>query len=59
MSDFKKQVRIKLIERDMNMGELAKELGITHSYLSELLNGTRTNQDQINRIKEYLEIGGD
>lgn len=59
MSDFKKQVRIKLIERDMNMVDLARELEITPSYLSELLNGTRTNQDQINRIKEYLEIGGD
>ena len=41
MSDYKKQVRIKLIERDMNMVDLARELEITPSYLSELLNGTR------------------
>lgn len=59
MSDYKKQVRIKLIERDMNMVDLARELEITPSYLSELLNGTRKNQEQINRINEYLEIGGD
>lgn len=59
MSDFKKSVRIRLIELNMTMGNLAEELGISISYLSELLNGTRTNQDQIQRIKDYLEIGGD
>lgn len=59
MSDFKKSVRIRLIELNMTMGNLAEELGISISYLSELLNGTRSNQDQIQRIKDYLEIGGD
>ena len=47
MSDFKKQVRIELIHKGMTMKDLADEMGISVSYLSELLNGTRTNQAQL------------
>lgn len=57
MLDFKKQVRIQLIHKDMTMKDLADEMGICVSYLSELLNGTRTNQSQIQKIKEILNIG--
>ena len=45
-----------LIDRDMTMTDLANELGITISYVSDLLKGKRTNQEQLQRIKEFLEI---
>lgn len=37
MSEFEKQVRHALIDRDMTMTDLANELGITISYVSDLL----------------------
>lgn len=43
MSEFEKQVRHALIDRDMTMTDLANELGITISYVSDLLKGKRTN----------------
>lgn len=36
MSEFEKQVRHALIDRDMTMTDLANELGITISYVSDL-----------------------
>lgn len=59
MSDFKKQVRIELIHKGMTMKDLADEMGISVSYLSELLNGTRTNQAQLAKIKYLLDIDED
>lgn len=54
--DFKRKVKIELAKRDMNLTMLAKELGFTISYLSELLNGTRFNEERIQQIKDYLNI---
>ena len=59
MSDFKKQVRIELIHKGKTTKDLADEMGISVSYLSELLNGTRTNQAQIDKIKYLLDIDED
>lgn len=59
MSDFKKQVRIELIHKGMTMKDLADEMGISVSYLSELLNGTRTNRAQLDKIKYLLDIDED
>lgn len=56
MSEFEKQVRHALIDRDMTMTDLANELGITISYVSDLLKGKRTNQEQLQRIKEVFLI---
>lgn len=54
--NFKRKVKIELAKRDMNLTALAKELGFTISYLSELLNGTRFNEERIQQIREYLNI---
>ena len=56
MSEFEKAVRHALIDRDMTMGDLADAIGITLSYLSDLMKGKRNNQKQIDRICEYLNI---
>ena len=54
--DFKRKVKIELAKRDMNLTMLAKELGFTISYLSELLNGTRFTEERIQQMKDYLNI---
>lgn len=56
MSEFEKQVKIALIERNMTMGDLADELGISISYVSDLLKGKRSNQAQLDRIKDFLNL---
>ena len=56
MSEFEKQVRHSLIDRDMTMTDLANELGITISYVSDLLKGKRSNQEWIDKIKDYLNL---
>lgn len=59
MSDFKKQVRIKLIEKDMTMTDLANALGVSTSYVSDILNGNRASQNMIEKIKDLLTISDD
>lgn len=54
--NFKQKVKIELAKRNMNQTMLAKELGVTISYLSELLNGTRFTEERIQQIKDYLNI---
>ena len=56
MSEFEKQVKKALIDRNMTMQNLADELGITISYVSDLIKGKRNNEIQINRINEFLNL---
>lgn len=61
MSEFEKQVKKALIDRNMTMGDLAEALGISISYVSDLIKEKRNNEDQITRIKDFLnlsDIGG-
>jgi len=57
MSEFEKQVRHALIDRNMTIKKLAEELGITVSYVHDIMTGKRTPEHQIQRIKELLSIG--
>lgn len=56
MSDFEKAVRHALIDHDMTMTDLAKKLGISNSYVCDLIKGKRENQEQLQRIKDFLGI---
>lgn len=56
MLEFEKQVKKALIDRDMTMTDLAKALGITISYVSDLIKNKRKNQTQIARIKDFLNL---
>ena len=56
MSDFEKQVRIALIQQEKTLTNLATEMGISVSYLYELLKGTRTAEDQKQKIKNLLGL---
>ena len=56
MSEFEKQVKKALIDRNMTMGDLAEALGISLGYVSDLIKGKRTNSEQIRRIQDFLEL---
>ena len=56
MSDFEKQVRIALIQQDKTLTGLAEDLGISVSYLYEILKGTRKSEDQKTRIMDLLGL---
>lgn len=56
MSEFEKAVKIALIERNMTMQDLADALGITISYVSDLIKEKRNNAQQIARIKDFLGL---
>ncbi len=51
--DFGKKVKKQLIDLNKNSKQLAIELGVSRTYLSEILNGTRKG---INRRKEIADI---
>lgn len=56
MSEFEKQVRHALIDHNMTMTCLAEQLGISISYLYEIIKGTRTAENQKQRIRQVLGI---
>ena len=56
MSDFGKEVKHALIDKNMTMSDLASNLGISTSYVSDLLKNKRGNEKQIQRIKDFLNI---
>ncbi len=51
--DFGKKVKKQLIDLNKSSKQLAIELGVSRTYLSEILNGTRKG---INRRKEIADI---
>ena len=59
MSEFEKTVRKVLIDRDMKLTNLADALGISVSYLYDILNENRKAEHQKKKIIEILEINGD
>ena len=56
MSDFEKQVRIALIQQGKNLTNLASELGISVSYLYEIIKGTRKADEQKSKIRNLLGL---
>lgn len=56
MSDFEKQVRIALIQQDMTLKSLASELGISISYLYEIIRGTRKAEEHKQKIENLLGL---
>lgn len=56
MSEFERRVRHALIDRNMSLTDLASELGISVSYVYEIIHGTRKAEDQKARIKSFLNL---
>ena len=56
MSEFEKQVRIALIHQEKTLSGLAEELGISVSYLYEIIKGTRKSEEQKQKIRILLGL---
>lgn len=56
MNRFEKEVRKALIDRDMNLKDLAKQLQISLPYLYDILNSNRPGKEQKKKIVEILEL---
>ena len=56
MSEFEKQVRHALLDREMSLSDLAEVLGISVSYIYEIIKGTRKAEDQKQRIITLLGL---
>ena len=57
--DLAIQIRSELYKKEMSQSELAKMLGISGAYLTDILKGRRTGpkaQEHIIYIKKILEI---
>lgn len=59
MSDWEKRVRHALIDKNMNIPELAAEVGFNVTYLYDVFNGARPGEKVKAAINKYLEIEGD
>lgn len=59
MNKFEKAVRKKLIDRDMKLTDLANAIGISLTYLYDILNGNRKAEHQKKKIIEILELQED
>lgn len=56
LTPFGKEVEKKLIDLDMTKKDLSNELGITQSYLTDVLKGTREGYDIKPKIAKLLEL---
>ena len=53
---FSTKVKKKLVDRNMTMVQLAKVLGKSQSYVSQVIYGVKNDSVCISRIMEVLEI---
>lgn len=56
LTPFGKEVCKALIDRDMEKGELARAIGISQCYLTDILKGTRDGKERKKQIAEYLGL---
>jgi predicted transcriptional regulator len=56
MSEFEKQVRHALLDREMSLSDLAELLGISVSYIYEIIKGTRKAENQKQQIITLLGL---
>lgn len=51
-----KEIKKKLIDKDMTQVELAEQLGVTKQYITKIITGTRTGDKYLCRISAILDI---
>lgn len=53
-SEFGIEARAIMLKKKITMTSLAKEVGVSTSYLSEIFKGTRSGKNQKSKIMEVL-----
>lgn len=56
LSPWCKQAKIRLIELDMTVAELASKVGLTREYTSAIVNGRSFSEPAIKAISDVLNI---
>ena len=56
MNEFEKAVRKALIDKDMKLTDLANAIGISSTYLYDILAANRKAEHQKKKIIEILEL---
>ena len=56
MNEFEKAVRKALIDKDMKLTDLADTIGISLTYLYDILNNNRKAEHQKKKIIEILNL---
>lgn len=56
ISEFGLKARVEMLRRGMTITELAEKLGVTPSYVSDILRGVREGKPQRQRIAEILGL---
>ena len=51
-----KEIKKKLIDKDMTQVELAEQLGVTKQYITKIITGTRTGDKYLCRIGAIPDI---
>ena len=59
MSAWEKAIRHELLDRNMNMSDLADALGINCTYLYDIVNGNRKATEMRQKINDFLGIEGE
>ena len=57
LTEFRRWVRIRLVEKEISQNELARQMGIPHARISEATHGKQPGNKYIIPIIE--ELGGD
>lgn len=53
---LKQQVVIALVQKEWSQRELARQMGITMSYLADILRGNRKPKERLEQIEKLLDI---
>ena len=56
LSPWCRRVKIRLLELDMSVNDLAEALGMARTYLSSIINGRVKSEAAIKKISDYLQI---
>ena len=56
LSPWCKQAKIRLIELDLTVAELARKVGLTREYTSAIVNGRMYSEPAIKAISDVLNI---
>ena len=59
MSDWEKEVKKALIDRNMTVDDLARELNVSRAYIYEIFKGGRKATEMRQKINDYLGIEGE
>lgn len=49
-------VKTELIKRNLTLGKLAKEMGVTRDRMSLIVNGKSMNKEIVQKVNEFLDI---